>query len=330
MQAYLVELKFWGFNRYSDWLTTTDIRNPYASEAYWDLGREQLERKKAAFRAAQELGLGLNVILTPNHVYLDQLQSELTAVKQTNIFGQLLCPSKPEARKIILKNAERWFADLAQSDIRLNALTAFAYDYGGCACEQCKPWILTFAKLLKEIHALAERHHPGIEPWFCSWWWSDAEHESVNQWAEQEAPGWLKGLTLHIEYGQTRFKEVAVPKGCRKIAFVHNGYSDTQTSGDIYAKFGPTIAPQRLPATITDIAAQGAEGFQAYSEGVFEDVNKAILGGLSSGKFSNIKDVLKAYAARYFDAKGDQANRWADWLSSWGDRRKVDSAQSRR
>ncbi len=323
MKAYLAELKFWGFNRYSDWITTTDICSPYASGSSWDLGREQLERKKTAFRAAQDLGLGLNLIITPNHVYLNQLRAGLSAVKQRNIIGQLICPGKPEARKIILENAEHWFGDMAQSGIRLNALTAFAYDYGGCACEQCKPWILTFAKLTKEIHAIAEHHHPGIEPWFCSWWWSAAEHELVNKWADEEAPGWLKGITLHIEYNQTRFKEVAVPKGCRKIAFVHNGYSDTRASGDVYCKFGPTIAPERLPTTLNGIAAQGAAGFQAYSEGVFDDVNKAILGGLSSGKFATVQEVLNAYATRYFDAKGDQANRWVDWLSSWGDRRKV-------
>src|SRR6188472_2863044 len=33
MEAYLAELKWWGFNRYSDWITTTDIRSPYTSDA---------------------------------------------------------------------------------------------------------------------------------------------------------------------------------------------------------------------------------------------------------------------------------------------------------
>src|SRR6188472_1481921 len=33
MKSYLAELKWWGFNRYSDWITTTDIRSPYTSDA---------------------------------------------------------------------------------------------------------------------------------------------------------------------------------------------------------------------------------------------------------------------------------------------------------
>lgn len=323
MEAYLAELKWWGFNRYSDWLTTTDVRNPYKSDATWDLSREQLDRKKKAFRAAQDLGLALNLIVTPNHVYLDQLRPEYEAKKTDKIFGQLLCPSHSEGRKIILENAEKWFRDLAESGIHLNAFTAFAYDYGGCACDKCKPWIVTFARVTKEVHAIAEKHHPKIEPWFCSWWWTPEEHAQINQWAKAEAPGWLKGMTLHLEYEQTRFKEVAVPEGCRKIAFVHNGYADTLKLNDIYAKWGPVIAPRRIPNTLRDIAGQGAHGFQAYSEGVFDDPNKALLAGISSGKFSETGKVLEAYAHRYFRADEEKSKRWADWLAAWGNRKSV-------
>ncbi|MDB6028911.1 MAG: hypothetical protein JWM68_5134 [Verrucomicrobiales bacterium] len=323
MKAYLAELKWWGFNRYSDWITTTDVRNPYASDATWDLATEQLDRKKKAFLAAQELGLELNLILTANHVYLDQLRPEIAATKNKKIFGQLVCPSQPAGRKIILENVESWFRDLAQSGLQFSAWTGFAYDYGGCDCPKCNPWILTFARLTKEIQTIAQKYHPKIEPWFCSWWWTPEEHVLFNDWAAKEAPGWLKGMTLHLEYDQTRFKDVDVPNGCKKIAFIHNGYADIRKFDDIYAKWGATVAPERIPTTLRDIAAQGADGFQAYSEGVFEDANKAILGGISSGKFPDAKAALKNYAERYFAATGSKAERWSDWLAAWGVRKNV-------
>jgi hypothetical protein len=324
MKRYLAELKWWGFNRYSDWLTTTDVRNPYASDSTWDwdLAAEQLERKKKAFLAAQELGMDVNLILTPNHVYLDQLRPELAATKTKKIFGQLLCPSQPEGRKIILANAETWFRDLAASGLRFSTWTAFAYDYGGCGCAKCQPWILTFARLTKEIQVIAQKYHPKIEPWYCSWWWTPEEHAMINDWAK-ESPGWLKGISLHLEYEKTRFKEVDVPAGCRKIAFIHNGYADTLKQNDIYAKWGAVVAPKRIPQTLSDIAAQGAAGFQAYSEGIFDDVNKALLGGISSGKFPDAKTVLNNYAERYFAAHGKKADQWSDWLAAWGMRKNV-------
>jgi hypothetical protein len=321
MAAYLAEMKAWGFNRYGDWITTTDVCNPYQSDAFWTLAMEQLARKKKAFQKAQELGMALDLIVTPNHVYLDQLRPEWAAKKGPRIMGQLICPSHPDARRVILGNFERWFRDFADAGLRLGNFTAFAYDYGGCGCEKCKPWIVSFARLMKEIHVIGEKHHAGIEPWFCSWWWTPEEHAQLNQWAAQEAPGWLKGMTLHIEYGKTQFKDVAVPEGCRKLAFVHIGYSDTRDVGDIYTKWGPVVAPKRLPQTLVDIAAQGAEGFQAYSEGVFDDCNKAILAGLGSGQYRDADSVLRAYAERYFGADPARAARWAQWLAPWGDRR---------
>lgn len=321
MAAYLAEMKAWGFNRYGDWITTTDVCNPYTSDAFWALAMEQLDRKKRAFRAAQELGMALDLVVTPNHVYLDQLRPEYAAKKGPRIIGQLICPSHLEARQVILGNFERWFRDFADSGLRLSNFTAFAYDYGGCGCEKCKPWILTFARVMKEIHAIGRKYHPGIEPWFCSWWWTAEEHAQFNAWAAKEAPGWLKGMTLHIEYGQTRFKEVEVPAGCRKLAFVHIGYSDTRDAGDIYTKWGPVVAPSRLPKTLAGIAAQGAEGFQAYSEGVFDDCNKALLAGLGSGQYTDAESVLRAYASRYFTADAPRATRWAQWMMPWGDRR---------
>lgn len=322
MAAYLAEMKWMGFNRYSDWMTTTDICNPYTSDATWDLAKEQLDRKRQAFRAAQDLGLGLNLIVTPNHVYLDQLRPEYAATKSQRIFGQLVCPSHPEARKLILANFERWFSDLADAGLRFTAFTAFAYDYGGCDCPQCRPWILTFARLMKEIHAVAERHHPRIEPWFCSWWWTPEEHAQFNAWAAREAPGWLRGMTMHIEYGQTVPKEVAVPEGCRKLAFVHIGYGD-QRDREVYGRLGAVIAPQRLPQTLVHLRERGVEGFQAYSEGVLDDCNKTLLAGLGSGRFSSAEEALRAYAERYFAAAPQQAAEWSEWFVLWGDRHRV-------
>jgi hypothetical protein len=322
MAAYLAEMKWMRFNRYGDWITTTDVCCPYTSDATWDLAKEQLDRKKKAFRAAQDLGLGLNLIVTPNHVYLDQLRPHYAATKTKKIFGQLVCPSHPEARKLILENFERWFDDLADAGLRFSAFTAFAYDYGGCDCEKCRPWILTFARLMKDIHAIAQRRHPGIEPWLCSWWWTPEEHAQFNDWAAKEAPGWLKAMTMHIEYGQTHPKDVAVPAGCRKAAFVHIGYGD-QPDREVYGRLGAVVAPHRLPETLRELHQRGFEGFQAYSEGVLDDCNKMLLAGIGSGRFTGADDALRAYAQRYLAASPERAADWAKWLAQWGDRRKV-------
>ena len=175
---------------------------------------------------------------------------------------------------------------------------------------------------MKDVHAIALRRHPDIEPWFCSWWWTPEEHAQFNDWAAKEAPGWLKAMTLHIEYGQTRPKDVALPAGCRKLAFVHVGYGD-QRDTEVYGRQGAVIAPHRLPETLRELHRLGFEGFQAYSEGVFDDLNKNLLAGLGSGHFDTADTALRAYSQRYFNATPESAADWARWFEQWGDRKKV-------
>lgn len=329
MRAVLAEAKHWGFNRYGDWFDTIDCADPFA-DPHYNLAAALWDRKKAHFRTAQELGLSCDLIITPNHVYLDQCLPELAAVKANRIFGQLICPSKSEARDIILRNYENLFADLAKAGVRLSGLSPCPYDYGGCACEACQPWILTFAQLCREIHAIAAKYHPGIEMHFIGWWWSDEEHRLFAEWADREAPGWVKSIALHIPYGKLDVSDVPLPQGCERRAFVHIGYADAASPRDIYGHLGPVVAATRLEKTVAALEAHGCTGVMAYSEGVFDDVNKALLAGLTSGKCHSADGVLEAYARRYFGAEGDQAQQWTAWLKAWGRPFDVDAEEAAR
>ncbi len=318
MRELLVEAVEWGFNRYGDWFDTIDCSDPFAEPHHWNLGHELWDRKKANFRSAQSLGLACDLIITPNHVYADQCLPDLLAEKGSRIFGQLICPSKPKAREIILRNYENLFADLAQTGVRLSAICPGPYDYGGCACDDCEPWILTFAELMREIHAVGERYHPGLEAHFVGWWWSEEEHRLFAEWADREAPGWVKSIYLHIPYGATDVSDVPLPGGCERRAFVHIGYGEEASPRDVYGHLGPVIAAERLSQTVEDLRGHGCTGWMAYSEGVSDDVNKAILAGLSSGRLADADAVLAAYAQRYFGTDQQAASQWAAWLRRLG------------
>ncbi len=333
MRDYLAEAVHWGFNGYADWFDVIDCADPFTDPLY-NMAGAMWDRKKVNFRTAQSLGMRCYLAVSSNHVYLNQVRKEIEADKSENrIFGQLICPSIPEARKIILRNHENLFADLAKSGVRLTGLFAYPYDYGGCACKKCRPWILTFAKLCREIHAIAEKYHPGIEMNFVGWWWTDQEHQLFKEWVDSQAPGWVKSLALHMPYNKTDVADVPLPKGCPRHAFVHIGYSEDAKwekgkPRDLYGHFGPVIAPGRLERTVTDLKAHGCTGIMAYSEGLSDDVNKSILAGLASGKYNSADEVLCAYAKKYFGADKASARQWAKWLRDWGWPFKVDIKQA--
>ena len=191
-------------------------------------------------------------------------------------------------------------------------------------------WILAFAKLSHEIYEIARKYHPQIKMDMIGWWWSAEDHRLFAQWADREAPGWVEHMYLHLPYGATKTAAVPLPKGCQRGAFVHISYAEQDSPMDMYGHLGPIIAAERLDQTVINLKAQGVTAIQAYSEGVFEDVNKAILAGLASGQYRTADEVLEAYAQRYFGVDADTAKLWAVWLKAWGKPFAVDTAPLRR
>ncbi len=332
MRDVLAEAKHWGFNAYSDWFDSADLKNPRDNPRGETLLPQALwERKIAHFRSAAELGFSVGLVLTPNHVFLDQLRADLLAdTSDTKHFGQLLCPSVAEARAIILRNHRELFEDLRVGGIHLTRLSACPYDYGGCGCGKCAPWIVTFGALFAEIHECAADFFPDIEADLIGWWWTEAEHVAFNAWADANHPGMFGALSAHIPYGETfPESEWDPPAECRRQAFVHIGYADKAQPRDVYGPWGPTVAPARLQATLEELSAAGYEGFMAYSEGVFDDVNKAVLGGLSSGLCADAHGALEEYAERYFGATAADRTDWAYWIAGWGDAFARDTGKAR-
>jgi len=138
----------------------------------------------------------------------------------------------------------------------------------------------------------------------------------------------VKSIFLHIPYGAADVGNPPLPGGCTRGAFVHIGYADQSQPRDQYGLLGPVVAPARLQETVRRLATHEATGVMAYSEGVLDDVNKALLAGLASGKFRTADDVLAAYARRYFHADEKAAAQWAQWLKRWGEPFAVDTRQA--
>jgi hypothetical protein len=333
MRQVLAEAKHWGFNAYGDWFDSADLKNPHHNpRGEYLLPHALWERKLGSFHIAQDLDFAIDLVTTPNHVFLDQLAAQLLAdTSDQRFFGQLLCPSLPRARQIILANHRELFEDLRRAGVHLDSISACPFDYGGCGCSLCRPWIVTFGRLFAEIHDLAKQFFPGIKARLIGWWWTRDEHDLFKQWADKESRGRFASLAAHLPYGEIKpAADLALPDGCELHAFIHIGYGDRASPRDTYGPWGPVVAPVRISATVKALESAGATGFMAYSEGVFDDINKAILGGLTSGQSDDVHAQLAAYAERYLGAAGPDKKAWAKWIALWGSPWEVDTAAARR
>ena len=326
MGQILAEARFWGFNRYSDWFDTIDLYDVYRkTHRLYNMPEAIWERKFANYAAAQACGMELGLGITPNHVFSNQVTPQNEATKDSHTFGQLVCPSRPGVTEMILDNYRNLFNDFTARGLRLRSLSACPYDYGGCACESCRPWIVTFGKLYRPIAELAGEIFGKVETNLLGWWWKDEEHTQFAEWADREAPNFFHSLAFHLPYGTTDYKLRALPRQVKERAFVHIGYGE-MSNRDNYGHYGPPIAPTRIESTVRYLFARGAEGFQAYSEGIYDEINKALLAGLTSGQFESADAVLGEYARRHL---GGQAEGWRRWLRMMGDAFSIDVKQAR-
>ena len=326
MIALLSEAKFWGYNRFSDWFDTIDLFGVYAKkQSLFNMPEAIWARKFGNFKCAADLGFELGLVVTPNHVFSNQVTPANEAEKTGHFFGQLVCPSKPGVNEMILNNYRNLFRDFSERGLRLGAISGGAYDYGGCACDRCKPWIASFGKLFKQIAELAEEFFGKISVELWGWWWTDDDHRYFTKWADSEAPGFFKTMAFHLPYGVTDYALRPIPKNCAEKAFVHISYGE-KSNRDSYSHFGANIAPVRLEKTVKYLVERKAAGFLAYSEGDHDDVNKAILGGLSSGQYATADEALKAYAQRHF---GTSPAGWSELLHRMGDFDSIETAKCR-
>ncbi|MBN8216455.1 MAG: hypothetical protein J0L75_07410 [Spirochaetes bacterium] len=344
MEDFLRGAKDWGVNRYSDWFDPIDLYDPYEPSNnprnLFNFPESMWRQKFDHYRAAHELGLELGLVLTPNHVYTDQLGKARAAVQgedpvhRTHVFGQLLCPSDAAARRIILANQENLFRSFRERGMALRSLSLCPYDYGGCLCEACRPWIQTFAALARDIAQLAESFFPGIEANLIGWWWSEAEHQLFPSWCGSHAPSRFHSMAFHLPYDAVGYdpSKRPIPDGCRERSFVHACYGDAVDLPGIgrhnYGHFGAPVAARRMAATHAFLASRKAEGWMAYTEGFHADLNVALLAALGSGQASSAEAVLEEYARRHFGGKN--AARWGRWLSGFIDPKNLDVHGARR
>ena len=322
----LHEAKHWGFNRYADWFDTIDLYDLYArSHRFHNMPEAVWARKFSNFAcaAAEELDLGL--VVTPNHVFSDQVTDENRATAGDRYFGQLVCPSKPGVTDMILGNYRNIFRDFAQRGLELSCIAGGAYDYGGCACQECAPWITAFGRLFLDIWQVAREHFPAVQANLWAWWWSDEDHRQFSDWADREATEVFGAVAFHLPYGTSDYQARPIPRGASEQAFVHIGYGE-RSNRDAYTHCGANIAAQRLERTVRYLDSRGATGFLAYSEGANDDINKALLGGLASSQYANADELLAAYAERYF---GPSPDGWSELLRLLGDFESIDVKRCR-
>ncbi|MHB9131600.1 MAG: hypothetical protein ACYDBB_11000 [Armatimonadota bacterium] len=286
---YVEELALWGCNMLSVWFDMHHYRGIDDPAA-----QEMIARLHAILKAANAVGMGAAFTTLANEAYSTS-PPELRAEPFPHHYHVELCPSKPEGLALILQWREEMLRAFA--DINIEALWIWPYDQGGCACEACKPWGGNgFVRNAEAVGALVRRMLPNtrtvVSTWELGYWEGDPEWDAFYA-AMSPKPDWVDYLMAegHGDYPPYILRH-GPPPGIPLLNFPEISMSGMWPWGG----FGANLQPARLQHVWDSIKTHLAGGYP-YSEGIFEDLNKAVCLQLYWDPERPVRDIVREYAA---------------------------------
>ena len=302
------DMALWGVNGVWVWFDQSQypaLETPTA--------RTRWDKEKEVLRRAQELGLDPGYVTSDNDLYRNQV---VPGVKVPNpnewaTFQALACPSLPRGRETILANKETLAREMAAAGIRLRGLCHFAYDTGGCLCDRCRPWVLTYLKLTRDVHETFRRYHPEVRSYMSDWHFKDEEAQQAIAFFARENPAWIAGIFKDDRHPPDRF--TAAPARYP----VHTFLEITEIGG--WGTVGANPFPARLGAVFDGVRRSGQQGYVAYSEGIYDDFNKAAAARIAWNPAVTPAELAAEYANYFFDGApaADFARLVAGMEASW-------------
>lgn len=299
IQDYIEDLALWGFNTIVVWYDMhhfNGIADPGA-KPFIDRLRDILARVK---------GLGLQAGLTTiaNEGYANSppsLRADQTFPGSKHVrggYGVELCPSKPGALELI----DTWFEEqfAAFEAVDPDVVMIWPYDQGGCGCPGCKPWGANgFLRAAERVANIARRHFPGARIILSTWLFDSPLNEG--EWAGLNAkfssrPGWVDYILAdsHDAFPAHPL-EHGVPGGLPLLNFPEISMWGMSPWGG----YGANPLPARFQA-FWDRIKDRVSGGLLYSEGLYEDLNKAIWAQFYWSRARTAVDTLREYVAYEF------------------------------
>ncbi len=293
---YLEDLALWGVNALMTcfpFVNLQDWNDPQASLA--------IDMLKKYARIAKELGLqfgtGVNNTFfkgTPANIRATPLPDP---THRRGNHGNPVCPSNPEGLKYILDNSRELFQRLA--DTGLDFLVHWPYDEGGCACEKCRPWGSNgYLKVSRATTQLGREYFPNLKSVLSTWLFDtppEGEWQGLSGSLAKEN-GWVDYILADSHEEFPRFPlDSGVPGNLPLLNFPEISMWGNWPWGGA----GANPLPSRFQR-LWDQVKQVVQGGFPYSEGIYEDMNKAVTVQFYWNRNQSAQSTLAEYTAYEF------------------------------
>ena len=200
-----------------------------------------------------------------------------------------VCPEQPGALDYLI-SIRQGALDRAQH-IPISGYIYWPFDEGGCACDKCDPWGgRGYPKLIERFHAMNEKFHPGSRHYVSTWLFMEEDWEMFYKYLERQ--NWIDAIVVDSHNDFPRYPlEHPVPKNIPIVTFPEISMWGRFPWGGT----GANPLPTRFERLYRQ-CEKAVKGFELYSEGIYEDVNKIVVNGLYIDPRRTGHDVLTDYA----------------------------------
>ena len=293
VKRYLEDLALWGVNTIMVIFPMINLRgweDPEAGPA--------MEMVKRYARLGHELGLqfatAINNTMFSGAPKAFRAQPLPDPTGRRGNSGHPLCPSNPEAHAYLMANARELYARLA--DVGLDLLVHWPYDEGGCACEQCRPWGSNgYLNLSRDFTQLGRTFFPNLKSVLSTWMFDtpfEGEWKGLSD-ALSRSDRWVDFILADSHEDFPRYPlEVGVPGGLPLLSFPEISMWGNWPWGG----YGANPLPARLQR-LWEQVRQVVQGGFPYSEGIYEDLNKAVVAQFYWDPNRTARATIEEYAA---------------------------------
>lgn len=288
IRRYLDDLALWGYNA---------IVVAFDAHHYSGLGDplavSMLGRLKDILGYAGALGMRKGIIDSANAGYSSTPKSLRAKYPGISIFGCEVCVGTEPGVRLVLDHFTGLFDAL--SAVQPDLLCLFPYDKGGCGCESCRPWGAN--GMLKIGEKIAEKflaRFPGGEVVYATWLFDYRKNKG--EWrgltkAFTLPPPWVHYIMAdsHGEFPAYPLTQ-GVPGGLPLLNFPEISMYGMYPWGGA----GANPLPRRFQTLWGQVKDRVAGGYP-YSEGIFEDLNKALYGQFYWRGDTEVRETIREY-----------------------------------
>jgi len=274
---YIEDLALWGMEALAVWFDMhhyTGVDDPEAVT--------MAARLKAILNHAKSIGLKRMMTTISNEGFSttpDELKATNEAqngyyLKPDGFYHTEVCPNTDGGMELILKNRSDML-DVFE-DVQPDYFTIWPYDQGGCTCEKCTPWgSNAFLKVAKAEAELLKRRIPGAKIILSTWYFGQFYRGNTEWDGFYDAlyRGELDFADMIMADFPAVYPEYPLTHDTPKPLVSFNEFSMYGASP--WGGFGANPMPGHIMEQWAD-AGSKLSGGMPYSEGIFEDMNKAI------------------------------------------------------